>query len=366
MSERRVRVGVVGAGTFAREAHIPGVQAHPQGEVVALCARNRERAEAMAASFGVPRVYTDYRELVAQPDIDAVTVATPDALHLPVVLAALDAGKHVFCEKPLAMSVDEARRMVDAAERAGLVHMVAFTFRYSRALQGLRRLLRDGALGQPFYVAMHVHWGGVGFPGDELTWREQSAESASGIWADGAAHLFDALAYILAPAQQVCAQMMVVPREEGLPQPDSVDLATCLARLRLGSDGTASTYADREPGAVHVTLLTSRVDQPYGSGDGIQVVGTRGTASITLSRGARERVSLLRAEADEWEAVSLPDDAYTDEPLALTRMMGAFVDAVLRGSIDPDQDASFAAGLHTQQAIDAALRSAQHARWENV
>src|SRR5579871_4835451 len=96
MSERRVRVGVVGAGTFAEQAHIPGIQVHPQGEVVALCARNRERVAALAARYGVPGVHTDYRELIAQPDIDAVSVATPDVLHAPVALAALEAGKHVF------------------------------------------------------------------------------------------------------------------------------------------------------------------------------------------------------------------------------------------------------------------------------
>src|SRR5947209_8778580 len=185
MSERRVRVGVVGAGRFAAECHVPGVQAHPRGEVVALCARNRERTAALAARLGVPEVYTDYRELIARPDVDAITVATPDALHRPVAVAALEAGKHVFCEKPLAMNVAEARTMVEVADRSGQVAMVAFTFRYARALQELRRLLRQGAIGTPFHVAMQVHWGGIVAAGAPLTWREQAGESAAGIWADG-------------------------------------------------------------------------------------------------------------------------------------------------------------------------------------
>jgi len=378
MAETGLRVGVIGAGTFAEEAHIPGIQAHPRGQVVALCARNRERAMAMAARLGVPDVYTDYRELIARPDIDAVTVAAPDALHGPVSIAALEAGKHVFCEKPLAMTAAEARSMADAAERAersGRVAMVGFTFRYSRALQALRQLLREGALGTPFYVSMHVHWGGIGYPGANMTWLEHADSSAGGTWADGAAHLFDALAYILAPAREVCAQMMIVPREEGLPQPDSIDLATCLARVHLAetrgaaldtgtATGTPSAYADREPGTLHATLLTSRVDSPYGTGDEVQVVGTRGAASIALTRGARERASLRRAGGG-WEDVALPEDAHTDQPLALTRMMGAFVDAALRGGLGPD-DPGFAAGLRTQQAIEAAIRSARGARWEEV
>jgi predicted dehydrogenase len=370
MSERRVRVGVVGAGRFAEECHVPGVQAHPRGDVVALCARNRERATALAARLGVPEVYTDYRELLARPDVDAITVATPDALHLPVAVAALDAGKHVFCEKPLAMTVPEARQMVEVAGRSGLVAMVAFTFRYTRALQELRRLLGQGAIGTPFYVAMQVHWGGIIAAGARLTWREQAGASAAGIWADGGAHLFDALAYALAPAQEVCAQMMIVPREEGSPQPDTVDLATALARLRLpgrgGSAGRPSGYADREPDMVHIVLLLSRVGQPGDVGDGIHVVGTRGAVHVSLTRGQHERVSLLRAGRNTWEDVTLPEDATTDQPLALARMMGAFVDAVLRGHLDPQQDPGFAAGLHTQLALEAGLRSAWSGSWEEV
>ena len=369
MSERRVRVGVVGAGRFAEECHVPGVQAHPRGDVVALCARNRERATAMAARLSVPEVYTDYRELIARPDVDAITVATPDALHLPVAVAALEAGKHVFCEKPLAMNVAEARKMVKVADRSGLVAMVAFTFRYARALQELRRLLGQGAIGTPFYVAMQVHWGDIIAPGTALTWREQAGESAAGIWADGGAHLFDALAYALAPAQEVCAQMMIVPREEGTPQPDSVDLATALARLRVPrarAAGRPSGYADREPGMTHVSLLVSRVDRPREGADGIHVVGTRGAVHVSLTRGQHERVSLLRAGGGTWEDVALPDDATTDQPLALVRMMGAFVDAVLRGHRDPEQDPGFAAGLHTQLALDAGLRSARSGCWEDV
>ncbi|MGI8915045.1 MAG: Gfo/Idh/MocA family protein [Chloroflexota bacterium] len=369
MSTQAIRVGVIGAGRFAEQAHIPGVQAHPDGQVVALCARNRERASALAARFGVPRVYTDYQELLAQPDIGAVTIAAPDALHLPVALAALAAGKHVFCEKPLAMDAGEARRLVAAGQQAGLVNMVAFTFRYTRALLAMRRLIQEGTLGTPFAVSMQVHWGGVGFPRGSLSWRETAEASAAGIWGDGASHLFDALAYLLAPAEEVCAQMQIVPREPGTEQPESVDHATCLARLHLHAQaaaGQASAFSDREAGTVHASLLTSRVDTPYGNGDEIQVVGTNGAVNGALNRGARERLSLRRAGGRAWEEVSLPPDASTDEPRALTRMLGAFVDAVQRGRPDPDQDPDFRAGLHAQEAIDAATRSARHNRWETV
>lgn len=367
MSERLVRIGVIGAGGFAEQCHIPGIRAHPQGEVVALCARTAERVTAMARRLGVPEVYSDYRELLAQPEIDAVTVATPDAAHLPVTLAALEAGKHVFCDKPLAMNVAEARRMVEAAQRSGLVNMVAFTFRYAIALRTLRRLIAEGAAGTPFYVSMQVHWGGIGFPDGVLTWREQAGQSAAGIWGDGASHLFDALAFVLAPPEEVCAQMMVVPRGGDRAQPDNPDLVTCLARLRLpgAADGELSGYADRVPGVVQVSILTSRVDAPRGGGDGITVVGTRGAVDITLTRGQHERVSLRRAGERAWEDVHLPEEATGDAPLACARMLGAFIDGVLRGRLEPG-DPDFAAGLRAQQALEAALRSTQTSCWEKV
>lgn len=370
MDTRMVRVGVIGAGSFAEVGHIPGIQAHPRGQVVAVCARNRERASALAARCGVPDVYTDYHELLARKDIDAVTIAGPDALHGPATLAALAAGKHVLCEKPLAMDPAEAQRMVEACARSGLVGMIAYTFRYGHALQRLRQLLREGALGAPCSAALEVRWGYVGYPGGALTpSRDQVAQSASGAWADAATHLFDALAYLLGMPHAVCAQMMVVAREAGTPQPETVDVATCLALLHphgAQEPGTAiatSAFADREPGTVHAVLSVTRMESGLAE---IRIAGTRAAATMALTRGERERLSILRAGQEEWEAVRLADDAYTDQPRALVRMMGAFVDAVLRGHLDPAHDPSFADGLRAERAIDAALRSARTGRWQAV
>ena len=369
MQGRKVRVGIIGAGDFAEVCHIPGINAHPLGEVVALCARNRERVTALAARCGVSDIHTDYQDLLAREDIDAVTIAGPDALHGPATLAALAAGKHVFCEKPLAMDAAEAERMVEACTQSGRVGMVSYTFRYGQALRELRRLLGEGAIGIPCQVAMQVHWGYVGYPGPALIPSyDLATESSSGAWADAATHLFDALAYLLAPPRAVCAQMMIVPRDSGTAQPDTVDVATCLARLDLPSlagvePGPTASFADREPGAVHVSILANRLDR---GPDEIQVVGTRGVAVMSLTRGEHERLRLLRADQANWEEVALPADAYTEQPRALARMMGAFVEAVLRGRLDPEHDPSFADGLRAQRAIDAALLSARGGQWREV
>ena len=114
-----VRVGVIGTGAFAEACHLPGLQAHSQAKVAAICGRNYERTRALAVRFGIPAVYTDYRELCARTDIDAVTIVTPNVAHADQAVTALQHGKHVLCEKPLGRTTAEAGLMLDAAIVSG-------------------------------------------------------------------------------------------------------------------------------------------------------------------------------------------------------------------------------------------------------
>ncbi|HRW09960.1 MAG TPA: Gfo/Idh/MocA family oxidoreductase, partial [Caldilineaceae bacterium] len=100
-----VRVGVIGTSWYADMMHLPTLQSHSQAEIAAICGRNREPAEVLAKKYAIPAIYSDYREMIEQGNLDAVVVATPDDLHYPMVMAALDAGLHVICEKPLASTV---------------------------------------------------------------------------------------------------------------------------------------------------------------------------------------------------------------------------------------------------------------------
>ncbi|MEE8125213.1 MAG: Gfo/Idh/MocA family oxidoreductase, partial [Nitrospirales bacterium] len=120
----KLRIGVIGAGDFAEACHVPGINSHPQAEVVALCGRRYDYVRAMADRLGVPDVHTQYPELCNREDIDAVTIATPNAEHVEPAKMAFRSGKHVFCEKPLGMSVAEAHEMIRAAEESGKVHQV--------------------------------------------------------------------------------------------------------------------------------------------------------------------------------------------------------------------------------------------------
>src|SRR5688572_6318962 len=116
---KKLRVGVIGTGAFAQACHIPGLQSHPQAEVVAVCGHRQDHTREVASRLCVPDIHTDYQELCERQDVDAITIATLNAEHARQACFALKAGKHVLCEKPLSMTVGEARKMVSTAEASG-------------------------------------------------------------------------------------------------------------------------------------------------------------------------------------------------------------------------------------------------------
>src|SRR3954463_1160115 len=133
MSDQRLRVGVIGAGVGA--LHLAGYTNIPEVEVIALAGLDDDRVRRVAAEYKVPRTYREYEDLLAAPDIDAVSICLPNALHAPVSIAALQAGKHVLVEKPLARHPDEARQILEAAQEHGRTLMVSFDKRYRDDVQ---------------------------------------------------------------------------------------------------------------------------------------------------------------------------------------------------------------------------------------
>lgn len=153
---RRLRIGIIGTGGIAQGAHVPAYQKLAEEvELYAACDVVRKRAEAMAEQFGMPKVYTDYREMLADRRLDAVSICTPPFAHMEPTVAALEAGKHVLCEKPMAMNVAEARAMVDAwrrnRSRYGSKFTIGFQSRFGRRAQMVKRFIDAGELGEIYY-----------------------------------------------------------------------------------------------------------------------------------------------------------------------------------------------------------------------
>jgi predicted dehydrogenase len=143
-----LRWGILSTASIAVEKVIPGMRAAKRADVVGIASRDRARADATARRLGIPRAYGSYEELLADPDIDAVYVPLPNHLHAAWAIAAARAGKHVLCEKPLAMSAGEAQTMVDAATEAGVVIMEAFMYRQHPSWVAVRELIASGRIGR--------------------------------------------------------------------------------------------------------------------------------------------------------------------------------------------------------------------------
>ncbi|WHZ13334.1 MAG: Myo-inositol 2-dehydrogenase 2 [Nitrospira sp.] len=351
---KKLRFGVIGAGAFAETCHVPGLQSHPQAEVVVLCGRDSDRTSAMARRLEVPEISVDYQELCARKDIDAVTIATPNVFHAVQAQVALAAGKHVFCEKPLGMNVGEAVDMLRAAERSRKIHQVAFTYRYLYGVQELKRRLRSGDIGDPYLVRIRYEsWDGLRSD-STVGFREKMNLAGGGVLYDVGSHLFDLVGYVIGPIQAVTGFTMLIPRER-------VDTGTG-EFARVETDDIASAWFVCGNG-VRGQLFASRATPCSGDKAYIEVVGSNGALKASLSRGSVDVLKVSHPARQSWEIVPVPEQASDGKAHCLPIMMRSFVDACFRGKLDGQVDASFHDGLAVQRALAAVEEASCRCQW---
>ncbi len=327
---------------------------HPSAALVSIYGRRLEAARSLADRFGIAGATDDFASICEDPKIDAVTIATAHVAHASQALMALRAGKHVFCEKPLAMNAAEAREMAEIAEASGKVHQVAFTFRYNHGLNEMRRRIAEGEIGKPFFARIQYdRWDGLA--DDWFTsWRTRTQTAGSGILFEVGSHLFDICQHVLGPIESVIGYTHLVPREA----PDQVtgEMAA------VETDDLMNAWVRHESG-VRTQIFTSRVTPPFAELGYLEVVGDKGSLKASLSRGGVDRLKLSTPSAPAWTDLPLPAEASDGQPHALPRMIHSFVDACLRGKLDPEVDASFREGLGAQLAMSALLDSQIEDRW---
>ena len=155
----KLKIGVIGCGGIANQKHFPAMKANSDlCEVVAFCDIIRERAEKGAAEYGVPgaRVYEDYHDLLADQEVEVVHVLTPNVAHAPITIAAFEAGKHVYCEKPMSHSPADAEKMVEAWKKSGKKFTIGYQNRFRPEVQNLYKACRNGELGEIYYGQAHA------------------------------------------------------------------------------------------------------------------------------------------------------------------------------------------------------------------
>src|SRR5437763_13230825 len=193
--EKIIRIGIIGAG-FARTTQIPGFKSCENARVVAIASARRENAEEVAREFGIPNVESDWRSLVARDDIDLVSIVTPVVTHYEMALAAIDHGKAVPCEKPMAMNADEARRMADAARHAGGLGLIDHELRFLPGRLKMRELLQRGEIGKVKHASTIFRADSRADPNRPWNWWSDKTQGGGALGAIGS-HVVDRFRWLL-------------------------------------------------------------------------------------------------------------------------------------------------------------------------
>ena len=229
MARKVLRIGLVGVGAAAQINHIPAWKRIEGVELVALCDRDPEKAARVAQKFQIPRVHNRVDDLLTDPEIDAIDICTPNYLHAPIGTAALEAEKHVLCERPLARSAQEAEAMQKAAKKADRVLMCCVQHRFRPDAQLLKKFVDKGDLGSVFFakagwLRQRAEW-------DSDEWRAQKRESGGGVVLDLGFQMLDLSLWVLDGPKVQAVTASVHRTKKG----EVEDSATAFFRLESGA-----------------------------------------------------------------------------------------------------------------------------------
>ncbi len=337
-----IKLAVIGTGGAAH-GHARSFQKFHGVRLVAACDIDRPKAVAFAKKFGIPEVYDDPAELLRRADCDAVTIVTSDAAHAPVALAAAAAGKHILCEKPLALNYHEAARMTAAVARHRVINMVNFSYRNSSAIQRAHTLVAKGVIGRPlhFEASYLQSWLSSTVWGDwrknpAFLWRLSTRHGSGGVLGDVGVHILDFAGYPVGDYRRVYCRLETFSKAKG----------ARLGPYRLDANDSALINAELANGALGV-VHTTRWASGHANSVRLRLYGDEGGLVIDLDRGG----DLLELCAGEdrhkarWRTVKCPRT-----PNVFERFLRS-----IRTGVNDQPD--FARGAAIQKVLDACFES---------
>ena len=349
---QKVRVGVIGTSWYTDFMHLPALQSHPQAELVAICGRNQQRAQEVAAKYGDPKTFNDYRKMIQEQELDAVIISTPNDLHYEMTMAALEAGLHVLCEKPLAMNAGQAWKMFQKADSAGVKHMTYFTFRWAPHYQYLRDLISQGTLGRIYLCEFRFPQGHG--RGKQYNWAFDN-KRANGVVAELGAHMADMARWLVGDIASITTQLGVFVDRQGAGG-GSIDPANdCATSLVKFADGAHGTFQVSAVAHIADRFVQQQI-RLYGESGSLEIeviyYGSETGIVIRSAGGQDEQFQMLEVPESYWGAADRTDtmSIFTKNSVG-TR---AFIDAILD---DLPVEPNFYDGFKAQQVIDAALAS---------
>lgn len=363
MSEKMLRIGLVGVGGVCSGVHYPGLVRIPGVEITGICDTDPERLAQRQQEWGIERGFDHIDALLQELVPDAVVIATPNVFHRELALKALEAGCHVLCEKPLGMSVPETVEMYRAGRDSGLRHMTALTYRFVPAMNYLRHLVQQGELGEIRHARFQrlQDWGER-----SIGWRQYRDQAGSGELGDMGIHRIDFAEDLLGPIKAVCgATRQLLPRDK------TRDDQPC--RPQDVEDWVAwiAEFANGTTGVFEMGKLT-KGRGPGGDHDAAELNGSEASAMYQL-HVPHEILFARRGESyaprpvpDEFlKRSGSPRDPQEGDPVRTFRFDQAweFVCAVRQ---ERDCVPSFYHGMRAQGVAEAILSAAEERRWVDV
>lgn len=359
-----VRVAIVGAGAVSDYHHVPGIRLDRRACLAAICDADEGLLKRRKSEWGVEKTTTDAEALCADPEIDAVVICTPNFTHRPIALAAARHGKHIMCEKPLGLNAAEVREMYGGAEKAGVVHMTAFTYRFAPAMRYLKHLVQSGSLGQPrhFRSQRFLDW-----PETSWGWRQYEHLAGAGDLFDMTIHRLDFAIDLLGPIERVCGAVA-----RFAPRTTTVDGKSCPPSNVDDWSSLIGEFASGATGVWEGTTLAKGYHRDGFGHEWAEVNGSEGSAvyrlhepnSILLGKTGHD-LAPVEVPAQFLKPADSPRDPREGKPATVFRydLMWEFVSAICEGR---PAVPSFLDGLNAQRIADAVLRSHRERRWIDI
>lgn len=346
-----IKLGLIGTGGIAK-MHIHRLKVLSRFRIVAVADVDLVKARQFAHEHGIPAAYATQRELLDKEAVDAVINITPDTWHAPLTLEALAAGKHVLCEKPLALNARDARRMADAAERAGLVNLVNFTYRNSAALQGMSKVVQRGDIGRPIHFEARYlqSWLSSRVWGDwrkepRYLWRLATKHGSKGVLGDVGVHILDFVSLPLGRYAAISCRLKNFAKA-----PDNR-----MGDYTLDANDSAVMYAEMENGALGV-IHTTRWATGHTNSLSLSIHGDEGAVRIDLDKDP-SRMEVCKGKnvhTVQWRSVRC-----AKVPIIHER----FLRQIRTGK---PQQPDFRQGAAIQQVLDLCFRSDRTGKLQTV
>ncbi|WP_121614431.1 Gfo/Idh/MocA family protein [Mesobacillus foraminis] len=333
---KTLKVGVIGCGSIAQHRHLPEYDFNQHVELIAVCDINEQRATKVAEKYGV-KAYTSYKELLESGEVEAVSVCTPNYLHAPISIAALKAGIHVLCEKPMATSTEEAEEMIKVAEESGKKLMIAHNQRFVKSHQKARKLIENGDIGKIYsFRTSFGHGGPEGWSVEgKEGWFFQKEKAFVGAMGDLGVHKTDLLRYLLGEEITEVGAFVETSAKDFA---DVDDNAVCVLKTESGIIGTLAAswaYVGKEDNSTIIygekAILRLEDDPSYSL-----------VAQFTTGEVINYQLGKIQSNADGGQNNS--------------HVVEQFVDSVL---YDKEPPVSGVEGMKSLQVILAALQSAK-------